>query len=112
MIAVFSRASGVLGMLVGILAATWIVAQAGSAAAAPASATPAASPVTIPGKTDVTYAPPKAADQKENQLVCKMEPVMGSHMMQRRCRSVADIKDRALQDRMQIEHAQQNIQLR
>ena len=54
----------------------------------------------------VTYAPPKAADAKDNQMVCKSEPVLGSRLPVRRCRTVADIRDRQQQDREAIEHAQ------
>lgn len=65
----------------------------------PAAKAPAAQPT-------LTYAPPKAADAKDNQLVCKSEPVLGSRMPVRRCHTVAEIKDRQQQDREAIEHAQ------
>jgi hypothetical protein len=54
----------------------------------------------------LTYAPPKAADAKEAQLVCRTEAVLGSRLPVRRCRTVADIRDRQQQDREAIEHAQ------
>jgi hypothetical protein len=56
----------------------------------------------------MTYAPPKAADQKDDQLVCKSEAVLGS----RRCRTVGEIKDRALQDQQAIDRAQANIHIK
>lgn len=78
-----------------LLVATSLWAEpVGPAAAKPAATEP------------MTYAPPKAADAKDNQLVCRTEGVLGSRMPVRRCRTVADMKDRQLQDRAAIEHAQ------
>ena len=54
----------------------------------------------------LTYAPAKLKDAKADQLVCKTAPVLGSRLPVRRCSTVADIQDRSLQDRQQIEHAQ------
>ena len=54
----------------------------------------------------MTYAPPKAAEAKDNQLVCRTEAVLGSRLPVRRCHTVAEIKDRQLQDREMVEHAQ------
>jgi hypothetical protein len=98
-------------ILLGLLAAVLVMGQA-APASAPAVATAAPADVIAPKATVITYAPPKAADQKPDQLVCKMENPIGSRIPVRRCRSVGDIADKALQDRMQIEHAQQNIQMR
>ena len=92
-------------MLLGLMAATLLMSQAAPAAA------PAPAPEATPKATNVTYAPPKAADQKDDQLVCKMELPIGSKIPKRTCRSVGDIRDKALQDRLQIEHAQQNISM-
>jgi hypothetical protein len=69
--------------------------------------TPVASPTAGP-----VYAPAKASEQKDNQFLCKSEPVIGSRLPVRRCRTVGDIKDRSLQDRQEIEHAQTNLQIR
>src|SRR5689334_14067686 len=87
-------------------------------AAAAATTAPAAAPSVAPAEVTAPvsgapsgYAPPKAADQKDFQLVCRSEAVLGSRLPVRRCRTVADIKDRGLQDRQQIEHAQQNLNL-
>ncbi len=96
-------------MFIGVLTAALLMAQA-QAAPAPASPTTVA-PAVVTSKTAITYAPPKAADQKDNQLVCRNELPMGSRIPVRRCRSVGDMRDRALQDRMQIEHAQANISM-
>ena len=71
--------------------------------AAPVPAPPA--PKT-PTEAPLTYAPAKAAEAKDNQLVCRTEAVLGSRMPVRRCHTVADIRDRQLSDRQEIEHAQ------
>jgi hypothetical protein len=63
-------------------------------------------PADKPAQPPMTYAPPKAAEAKDNQLVCKTEAVLGSRMPVRRCHTVAEIKDRQQQDRAAIEHAQ------
>jgi hypothetical protein len=68
-----------------------------------------APPPTTPA---ITYAPPKVVDQKDNQLVCRTEPVLGTRLPVRRCRSVGDMKDRTLNDRQMVEHVQENLQLR
>jgi hypothetical protein len=71
-------------------------------------------PVTVPAKpapAPVTYAPAKAADQKDDQMVCKSEAVLGSRLPVRRCHTVGDIKDRALQDQQAVERAQANLNL-
>ena len=60
----------------------------------------------------MTYAPAKAADQKDDQLICKSEPVLGSRLPVRRCRTVADMKDRMLQDQQAVERAQANIHIK
>ena len=54
----------------------------------------------------------KAADQKDSQMVCKSEAVLGSRLPVRRCRTVGDIKDRMLQDQQQVQRAQANLQER
>jgi hypothetical protein len=82
----------------------------------PAAPTPAptVAPATVskPPAPQMTYAPAKAADQKDGQLVCKSEAVLGSRLPVRRCRTVGDIKDRALQDQQAVERAQANINIR
>ncbi|WP_372783012.1 hypothetical protein [Phenylobacterium sp.] len=91
---------------------------AGAAAAAPSEAPPppatTVSPATAtaPPASTLTYAPPKAADQKDDQLVCQSQAVLGSRLPVRRCRTVADIKDRQRNDREMVEHAQSNLQIR
>ncbi|HEY2356331.1 MAG TPA: hypothetical protein VGH86_02685, partial [Phenylobacterium sp.] len=87
----------------------------GAAAAAPAE--PPVASVTVTGAPPpttpaITYAPPKVVDQKDNQLVCRTEPVLGTRLPVRRCRSVGDMKDRTLNDRQMVEHVQENLQLR
>src|SRR4051812_24080022 len=67
------------------------------------SATPPAGPV---------YAPAKAADQKDDQFVCKTEAVLGSRLPVRRCRTVHDMNDRAREDREMVDRAQSNLQIR
>ena len=84
-------------------------------AAAPAQQ-PTVAPATVngdrPAAASMTYAPAKAADQKDSQLVCKSEAVLGSRLPVRRCRTVGDIKDRMLQDQQQVQRAQANLQER
>ena len=94
-------------MFVSILAAGFLLTDAVTAAP-PA---PAAAPTAAKAAPTMTYAPPKAADQKDEQLVCKSEPVLGSRLPVRRCRTVADIKDRRLQDQQAIDRAQANVHL-
>ena len=82
-------------MILSLLIVTALWAEPPAPAAPKSEATP-----------PVTYAPPKAADAKENQMVCRTEAVLGSRLPVRRCHTVADIRDRQLQDRQEIEHAQ------
>lgn len=84
-----------------------VLTTGAAAAAAPAPATQAK-----PAAPGLTYAPAKAADQKDDQLVCTTQAVLGSRMPVRRCRTVGDIKDRSLNDRQMVEHAQSNLQWR
>jgi hypothetical protein len=80
--------------------------------AAPAPSTVAPATVVKPAAPQMTYAPAKAADQKDDQLICKSEAVLGSRLPVRRCRTVRDVKDRALQDQQAVERAQANINIR
>jgi hypothetical protein len=94
-------------MFLAMLAAAALATEV-TAAPAPAPGAPAAAPVA----GAMTYAPPKAADQKDDQLVCKTTAVLGSRLPVRRCATVGDVKDRAQQDRETIRHAQENLQWR
>jgi len=97
-------------MLLSVLLAGALFAEA---AAAPTPQTVA--PATVTGDkaaAPMTYAPPKAADQKDNQLICKSEPVLGSRLPVRRCHTVADVKDRMLQDQQAIDRAQANLNIK
>ncbi len=89
-----------------------LAAAADPPGTAPAAPVGQASGVTIKPESTVTYAPPKAADQKDEQVVCHSEAVLGSRLPVRRCRTVRDIKDRMLNDQQMVEHAQQNLQIR
>jgi hypothetical protein len=99
-------------MLVSLFLAGALLAQA----APPTSQPPTVAPATVagdrPAAASLTYAPAKAADQKDGQLVCKSEAVLGSRLPVRRCRTVGDIKDRMLQDQQQVQRAQANLQER
>ncbi|WP_309605899.1 hypothetical protein [Phenylobacterium sp.] len=68
-----------------------------------AGSTPAAPPAPAPALTAPTKA--KAADDP-NALVCKSEPVLGSRLATKRCRTVADIAQRKLDDRAALERVQ------
>ncbi|HEY2749753.1 hypothetical protein [Phenylobacterium sp.] len=95
-------------MILALMVTTSLLAAGDPPASASTSApTPVANPTAGPA-----YAPAKASEQKDTQLVCKSEPVLGSRLPVRRCRTVGDIKDRSLQDRQEVEHAQQNLQIR
>lgn len=95
-------------MFISILVASAVLAQV-SATPAPVSSAEVSG---APAGPVMTYAPPKAADQKDNQLVCKSEAVLGSRLPVRRCRTVADIKDRMLQDQQAVDRAQANLQIK
>jgi hypothetical protein len=86
-----------------------------STAAGPPDGTPApasqAAPVVVTPAPPLTYAPAKAADQKDDQLVCHTEAVLGSRLPVRRCRTVRDIKERMLSDQQAIDRAQANLQI-
>ena len=91
-------------MFVALLFASALMTDAVSAPTPAAPAKPAA--------PAMTYAPAKAADQKDDQLVCKSEAVLGSRLPVRRCRTVRDIRDRELQDQQAVDRAQANISIR
>ena len=92
-------------MFVPLLLAGALMAQV--APAAPEAAVPAR-----PASPSTTYAPPKAADQKDDQMVCSNQAVLGSRLPVRRCRTVRDIKERTFNDQQMVDHAQQNLQIR
>ena len=96
-------------MFVALLIAGVLATDAAAPAVAPEPVGAAHAKPATPG---LTYAPPKAADQKDDQLVCTTQAVLGSRMPVRRCRTVGDIKDRSLNDRQMVEHAQSNLQWR
>jgi len=101
---------GVISVIVSILVAGVLMTEA---AAAPPTTTVAPATVTgQPAPPAVSYAPPKAADQKDDQIVCRSEAVLGSRLPVRRCRTVHDIKDRMLQDQQAVDRAQANLQTR
>mgnify|MGYP001553863565 CR=1 FL=1 len=99
-----------------VIAASLVATAA--AAAAPADAPPPAATTVAPATAQapphptLTYAPPKAADQKDDQMVCETKAVLGSRLPVRRCHTVADIKARQMNDREMVEHAQANLQIR
>ena len=98
-------------MLVSFVFTAALLAQS-AAAPPPDPSTVAPATVTKPAAAPMTYAPAKAADQKDDQLICKSEPVLGSRLPVRRCRTVADMKDRMLQDQQAVERAQANIHIK
>jgi hypothetical protein len=99
-------------MLLSALLVGAVLSQAAPPAAPPTTVAPATVTGERPAGAPLTYAPAKAADQKNDQLVCKSEAVLGSRLPVRRCRTVGDIKDRALQDQQAIDRAQANIHIK
>ena len=69
-----------------------------------ADSTPAAQPT----PTLATTSPAKASDNPM-ALVCKNEPVLGSRLPTKRCRTRGDIAQQGLDDRAAIERAQIRI---
>jgi hypothetical protein len=57
-----------------------------------------------PAKTEAA-APQKAKDDP-NTMVCRSEPVLGSRMPVKRCRTKGDMAAQKLEDRQAIERAQ------
>jgi len=68
-----------------------------------ADTTAAAQPAQ-PAKTEAA-APQKAKDDP-NTVVCRSEPVLGSRMPVKRCRTKGDMAAQKLEDRQAIERAQ------
>ena len=85
---------------------------AGALMAQAAPAAPEAAAPAKPAPPTPVYAPPKAADQKDDQIVCHSQSVLGSRLPVRRCRTVGEIKERTFNDQQMVEHAQQNLQIR
>lgn len=79
-------------MIVALLAATVLLADAAPAA----TPTPAA-----PAKTDVQ----KTADAN-NKLICKSEPVLGSRMPVKKCRTAGDAAAEKLQAQQELNRMQ------
>ena len=90
-----------------VLVALALAVATSAAAQTPPSGAPAAKEAAANTVSPATAVGPKAtAPDDPNKLVCKSEPVLGSRLPVRRCRTVADIRDRQLQDRQSVEHAQ------
>jgi hypothetical protein len=100
-------------MLRSALVAAAILCVAGAAVAGPAEPpAAAAAPAAASSAPAASYAPAKAKDQKDDQVVCHSEAVLGSRMPVRRCRTVREIKERTFNDREMVEHSQANLQWR
>jgi len=54
----------------------------------------------------IEAAAPEKAKDDSNTVVCKSEPVLGSRMPQKRCRTKGDMAAQKLEDRQAIERAQ------
>ena len=87
----------------------------GAAPILQASAATPVSPVTVTGVAAASAAPAAAAAPDvvgfkgrvgKNGLVCANEPVLGSRMPVRRCRSPEDIVARRIQDQQSLDHLQ------
>jgi len=78
-------------MIVALLAATVLLADAA----------PAATPAPA-AKTEVQ----KAAAADQNKLICKSEPVLGSRMPVKKCRTVGDAAAEKLQAQQELNRMQ------
>jgi len=89
-------------MITALLAAAAFLA--GATPAAPA--TPSAAPTQTTVSSVVVPPQKKPTDQAANTLICRNEPVMGSRLKVKRCNTQAEIDDRRLQDRADLEKLQ------
>jgi hypothetical protein len=90
-------------MISAILVAGMLLADSTAAlqAAPDATATPAKPAATVSQATGV------AAKQRDPEaLVCKSEPVLGSRLPVKRCRSQGDMAQQKIQDRQALERTQ------
>jgi len=90
--------------------ATLLFATALMAGSAPAMQTQAPEPAAGAAQATVSsvVVPPqkKPKEQDANTLVCRNEPVMGSRMTVKRCSTKAEIDERRLHDRADLEKMQ------
>jgi len=97
--------------MIGAIAAAAAMMLSAAPAFQVASSTPV-SPVTVTGAAPAApvAASPDAAGFKgrvgKNGLVCSNEPVLGSRLPVRRCRSPEDIVARRIQDQQSLDHLQ------
>ncbi len=92
-------------MIIVVLAAFALMAE--STPAAQSAPTPAATAVSAPASGAATT-PARAADNPM-AMVCKSEPVLGSRLPTKRCRTQGDIAQQRLDDRAALERAQIRI---
>lgn len=85
-------------MIIAVLAAFALMADSTPAAQPTLAATAEAGAVTAPAKA-------KAADNPM-AMVCKSEPVLGSRLPTKRCRTQGDIAQQRIEDRAAIERVQ------
>jgi hypothetical protein len=86
-------------MMIALLAATVLMADSAAALqAAPAAAAP------TPAATATPNAKPAQADG--NKLVCRNEPTLGSRLPTKKCSTAAEIAQRRLEDRANLEKLQ------
>ena len=90
-------------MIIAVLAALALLAE--STPAAQSASTPAPTPAPAAGATT----PPAKAADNPMAMVCKNEPVLGSRLPTKRCRTQGDIAQQRLDDRAALERAQIRI---
>lgn len=90
-------------MIIALLAATVLMADSTTALQAAPSATPAAQPQAVSATAEQNAKPKKQAG---NALVCRNEPVLGSRLPTKRCRTTEQMAQQQQDDQANLDKMQ------
>jgi len=90
-------------MIIALLAATVLMADSTTALQAAPSATPAAQPQAVAATAEQNAKPKK---QASNGLICKTEPVLGTRLPTKRCRTAEQIAAQQQEDQADLDKMQ------
>jgi hypothetical protein len=90
-------------MIIALLAATVLMADSTTALQTAPSSTPAAQPQAVAATAEQTAKPKK---QASNALVCRNEPVLGSRLPTKRCRTTEQMAQQQQEDQANLDKMQ------
>jgi len=90
-------------MIIALLAATVLMADSTTALQAANTSTPAAQPQAVAATAEQNAKPKKQAN---NSLVCRNEPVLGSRLPTKRCRTPEQMAAQQQEDQANLEKMQ------